>query len=129
MSGVNKVIILGRLGQDPKRYGTALKFSVATSEKWKDKESGELKEVTTWHNITVFGKLADLCESYLQKGREVFVEGKLQTEKYEKDGKTQYSTSIIANTVQFLGKVEQAKTDGDFDFGSEPSFNNSEIPF
>jgi single-strand DNA-binding protein len=110
MSGVNKAIILGRTGQDPKRSGPALKFSVATSEKWKDKH-GESQERTEWHNITVFGKLADICEQYVSKGSQVYVEGRIQTDKYEKDGVTKYSTSIIANTVQFIGKVSQANSD------------------
>jgi single-strand DNA-binding protein len=110
MAGINKAIILGRCGQDPKRSGPALKFSVATSEKWKDKQ-GESQERTEWHNITVFGKLADICEQYVSKGSQVYVEGRIQTDKYEKDGVTKYSTSIIANTVQFIGRVGQANSD------------------
>jgi single-strand DNA-binding protein len=117
MSGVNKAIILGRIGQEPKRSGPALKFSVATSEKWKDK-SGEAQERTEWHNVVVFGKLADLCEQYLKKGSQAFIEGRIQTDKYEKDGVTKYSTSIIANTVQFIGKVSQADSTTDSDFGN-----------
>lgn len=120
MSGVNKVIILGRVGQEPKKSGPALKFSVATSEKWKDK-SGESQERTEWHNIVVFGKLADICEQYLKKGSQVYVEGRIQTDKYEKDGVTKYSTSIIANTVQFIGKVSQNSDAGSSDFPPDDS--------
>ena len=108
MAGVNKAIIVGRLGRDPEiRYsqqGTAVvNFSIATSEEWYDKASGEKKERTQWHRIVVFGKIAESCGKYLAKGRQVYVEGRLQTSSYEKDGQTHYSTDIVANTVQFLG--------------------------
>ncbi len=108
MAGVNKVIIVGHLGQDPEvRYmpdGTAVaNFSVATSETWKDKNSGEKKERTEWHRIVVWRQLGELCGKYLSKGRQVYVEGKLQTRSWEKDGVTRYSTEIVATEVQFLG--------------------------
>jgi single-strand DNA-binding protein len=108
MSGVNKVIIVGRLGKDPEvRYtpdGTAVaKFSVATSEEWKDKGTGEKKERTEWHRVVAWRRLGEICGEYLAKGREVYVEGRLQTSSWEKDGVTRYSTEVIATTVQFLG--------------------------
>lgn len=108
MAGVNKAIIVGRLGRDPEiRYspqGMAIvKLAVATSETWTDKATGQRQEKTEWHRITVFGKQGENCERFLSKGREVYVEGRLQTSSYEKEGQTHYSTEIIANTVQFLG--------------------------
>jgi single-strand DNA-binding protein len=108
MSGVNKVILVGRLGQDPEiKYTTGgqavAKFSIATSESWNDK-SGQKQERTEWHRITVWGKLGELCGKYLAKGRQVYLEGRLQTRSYEdQQGQKKYSTEIVANTVQFLG--------------------------
>ena len=108
MAGINKAIVVGRLGRDPEiRYsqqGTAVvNFSVATSEEWYDKASGEKKERTQWHRIVVFGKLGENCEKFLSKGRQVYIEGRIQTSDYEKDGQKHYVTDIVANTVQFLG--------------------------
>jgi single-strand DNA-binding protein len=108
MAGINKAIIVGRLGRDPEiRYsqqGTAVvNFSVATSEEWFDKASGEKKDRTQWHRIVVFGKQGENCEKFLSKGRQVYIEGRIQTSDYEKDGQKHYVTDIVANTVQFLG--------------------------
>lgn len=102
MSDVNKAIIVGRLGRDPElRYTQAGKpvanLSVATSSKRNGEES------TEWHRVAVFGKTAENCNNYLSKGSQVYVEGKITTEKYEKDGITRYSTSILAWDVKFLG--------------------------
>jgi single-strand DNA-binding protein len=108
MSGVNKVILVGRLGLDPevKAVGpnqTVARLSVATSETWTDK-MGAKQEKTEWHRIVVWGKLAELCGQYLQKGRQVYVEGRLQTNQWEDNqGQKRYTTEIIANTIQFLG--------------------------
>ena len=105
---VNKVILVGRLGQNPEvRYtpsGAAVaNFSVATNESWTDK-SGQKQERTEWHRVVVWGKLAELCNNYLQKGRQVYLEGRLQTRQWQdKDGQTKYTTEIQAQTVQFLG--------------------------
>jgi single-strand DNA-binding protein len=104
---MNKVILVGRLGGDVElKYtndGTPVaNFSVATSEKYTDK-SGEKQEKTEWSRIVVWGKLAELCNQYLAKGRECLVEGKLATRSWEKDGVTHYTTEIVASTVQFLG--------------------------
>jgi single-strand DNA-binding protein len=108
MAGINKVILVGRLGQDPEvRYtadGTAVaNFSIATSDEWKDKESGEKKERTEWHRIVAWRRLGEICGEYLSKGRQVYVEGKLQTRSWEKDGVKRYTTEIVATDVQFLG--------------------------
>jgi single-strand DNA-binding protein len=108
VKGVNKAIILGNLGKDPEtRYmpdGKAVaNFSIATSESWKDKSTGQAQEKTEWHNITVYGKLAEICGEYLRKGSKVYVEGKLQTRKWQdKEGKDRYTTEIIANEMQML---------------------------
>ncbi len=139
MSGVNKVILVGRLGQNPevKAVGssTVCRLSVATSEKWK--KDGQEQERTEWSRVVVWGKLAEICGKHLAKGRQVYVEGKLQTRSWEKDGQKHYATEIVANTVQFLGSAggEKSSSDagGDYnfqDFGPEPAFNsNDEIPF
>jgi single-strand DNA-binding protein len=105
---VNKVILVGRLGQNPEvRYtpsGAAVaNFSIATSESWVDK-SGQKQERTEWHRIVVWGKTAENCNQYLSKGRQIYVEGRLQTRQWQdKDGQTKYTTEIQAQTVQFLG--------------------------
>lgn len=112
MAGINKVILVGRLGQDPEvRYmpdGTAVtNFSIATSDEWKDKQTGEKKERTEWHRIVAWRGLGEICGKYLSKGRQVYVEGKLQTRSWEKDGVTRYSTEIVATDVQFLGGMRE----------------------
>ncbi len=112
MAGINKVILVGRLGNDPEvRYtpnGSAVvRFSVATSEEWRDKNTGEKKERTEWHRVVAWDKLGERCAEYLAKGRQVYVEGRLQTRSYEdKEGVKRYSTEIVANDVQFLGGRE-----------------------
>lgn len=112
MAGINKAIIVGNLGQDPEiRYmqdGTAVTtFRIATSENWNDKQTGEKREKTEWHRIVAWGRLGEICGQYLSKGRQVYVEGKLQTRSWEQDGITRYMTEIVANTVQFLGNREE----------------------
>ncbi|HEX7339658.1 MAG TPA: single-stranded DNA-binding protein [Rhodanobacteraceae bacterium] len=107
--GVNKVIIVGNLGADPDiRYtgsGAAIcTLSVATTEAWMDKQSGQKQERTEWHRVKVFGKLAEICKEYLHKGSQVYVEGSLRTSKYQgKDGSDRYSTDIVARDMQMLG--------------------------
>jgi single-strand DNA-binding protein len=108
MAGINKVILVGRLGQDPEvRYtqnGDAVcNFSLATSDTWKDKTSGEKREKTEWHRVVVWGKLAEICGEYLAKGRQVYVEGKLQTRKWEKDGVDHYTTEVL---IDFKGSMQ-----------------------
>lgn len=105
---VNKVILVGRLGQNPEvRYtpsGSAVgNFSVATSDAWTDK-AGQKQEKTEWHRVVVWGKIAETCGQYLTKGRQVYIEGRLQTRQWQdKDGQTKYTTEVQAQTVQFLG--------------------------
>jgi single-strand DNA-binding protein len=108
MAGINKVILVGNLGRDPEisytQAGTAVaRFSIATSRQWTDKQSGERREETEWHRIVAFARLAEICGEYLSKGRQVYIEGRLQTSSWEKDGITRYSTDIIAETMQMLG--------------------------
>jgi single-strand DNA-binding protein len=147
MAGVNKVIIVGRLGKDPEvrtvgNGGTVAQLTVATSENWVDKE-GHKQERTEWHRVVAWGKLAEICGKHLSKGRQVYVEGRLQTRSWEdQQGQKKYSTEIVASTVQFLGAAgersessSRSSHDNDFgggaqDFGPEPSFDSSEeIPF
>lgn len=139
MSGVNKVILVGRLGQDPevKTISSGQQvatINIATSENWVGKD-GQRQEKTEWHRVVAWGKLADLCGKYLAKGRQVYVEGRLQTRQWEdQQGNKRYTTEIVANTVQFLGQgpARSAETTNESaqDFGPEPSFEQEdEIPF
>ncbi len=110
--GINKVILVGNLGRDPEIRYTAdgrpiANFSIATSESWTDKGSGERREKTEWHRVVVFGKLAEICGQYLSKGRQVYIEGKLQTRKWQgQDGQDRYTTEVVVDingTMQMLG--------------------------
>jgi len=151
---VNKVIILGRLGQDPElKYtpgGMAVcNFTLATSESWADK-AGQKQERTEWHRIVVWGKLAELCNQYLSKGRQAFVEGTLQTRSWDdKSGQKRYTTEINAKTVQFIGGASAdagprvAKDGGgasaptydssmmnqEYDISTDTNFTSDDIPF
>src|ERR1700730_9734118 len=108
MSGVNKVIIVGRLGADPELKTvtggqSVARLSLATSENWTDKQ-GQKQERTEWHKVVVWGKLAELCGKYLTKGRQAYIEVRLQTRSWEHpQGQKRYATEVVANTVQFLG--------------------------
>ena len=130
MASVNKVIIVGNLGRDPEtRYmpnGEAVtNVAVATTESWKDKSSGEKKELTEWHRITFYRKLAEIAGQYLKKGSQVYVEGRLQTRKWtDKDGVERYTTEIIADTMQMLGSRQGmggGSASMDDDYSSAPS--------
>lgn len=116
MSGYQQITIIGRLSRDPECAGDGnskrCKLSVPTSRKYNDK-SGQAVEKTEWHNVTVWGKLADLCEQYLAKGRLVCVVGEVETSEYERDGVKHRRHEIRANTVQFLDKGNTAQADGD----------------
>jgi single-strand DNA-binding protein len=129
---VNKVILLGRLGQDPElKYtpsGAAVcNFSLATSESWSDK-NGQKQERTEWHRVVVWGKLAELCNQYLSKGRQAYIEGKLQTRSWDgKDGTKRYTTEVSALTVQFIGGqvgAGRASEGQGMPQASEPSYDN-----
>lgn len=149
---VNKVILLGRLGQDPELKYTpggspVCNFSLATTESWTDK-SGQKQEKTEWHRVVVWGKLAELCKQYLAKGRQVFVEGSLQTRSWDdKDGQKRYTTEINARSIQFLGGQATAGSrdqsygmnqdsgsssftgSQEYEISSDASFTADDIPF
>lgn len=139
MSDLNKVMIIGRLGRDPEtRYmpsGKAVtNFSVATSERWK--KDGEKQERTEWHNVVAFDKLAEICAEYLRKGSQVYVEGKLQTRKWQdKEGKDRYSTEVIIHELQMLGgRPQQDRSPREPQRDPEPAGDDSagfddDIPF
>ena len=107
--GINKVILVGNLGADPEtRYmpsgGAVTNLSIATSESWKDKQSGEQKERTEWHKVAMFNRLAEIAAEYLRKGSQVYIEGKLRTRKWQdRDGNDRYTTEVIADEMQMLG--------------------------
>lgn len=114
MSDLNRAMIIGRMGRDPEiRYtqdGRAVaNFTLATTDKWRDKSSGEMRERTEWHRVVAFGRLGEICGEYLSKGKQVFIEGRLRTRSWEKDGITRYTTEIEASGMQMLG----AKGPGD----------------
>ena len=107
--GINKVILVGNLGQDPDTKAmpsgmTVCNLRIATSESWKDKQSGEMKEQTEWHSVAMFGRLAEIAGEYLRKGSQVYIEGRLRTRKWQdKNGNDRYTTEIVANEMQMLG--------------------------
>jgi single-strand DNA-binding protein len=125
--GVNKVILIGNLGKDPEvKYlpsGSAVvNTTLATSEQWKDKESGEKKERTEWHNIVFFGKVAEIAGEYLRKGSQVYVEGSLRTRKWQdKEGKDRYTTEIVVSDMQMLGSRGAATASYDEEPAARPA--------
>jgi single-strand DNA-binding protein len=130
---INKVILVGNLGRDPEiRYtpsGMAVaNFSIATTDRWKDKASGEMKERTEWHRIVAWGRLGEICGEYLSKGRQVYIEGRLQTRSWEKDGITRYTTEVVANEMKMLGNRGDgggAKSQGG---GGTPEYEGPPLP-
>jgi len=126
MASVNKVILVGNLGRDPEvRFmpnGEAVcNFSIATTDSWKDK-SGAKQERTEWHNIVMYRKLAEIAGEYLKKGRPVYVEGRLQTRKWQtKEGQDRYTTEIIADQMQMLGGRESGSSNTSYDGGMDQS--------
>tara|TARA_B100000575_G_C22988776_1_gene570231 strand:+ start:416 stop:853 length:438 start_codon:yes stop_codon:yes gene_type:complete len=120
-SGVNKVILVGNLGQKPEMRYTKdqqpiANFSIATSESWKDKSSGDMMERTEWHNITFFGRIAEVVERYLDKGSKVYVEGRLQTDKWEdENGNKRSATKIIGSNMQMLDSKGGSQSNESFD--------------
>ena len=139
MAGINKAIIIGNLGRDPElKYlsdGTAVaSFSVATSETWKDKTTGEKKENTEWHRVQCWRKLAEICGEYLKKGSQVYIEGRLQTRSWEdKSGEKKYTTEIVASTMQMLGSKGEGGGSGRPplpDAAPEgPDYGSDDVPF
>jgi len=139
MASVNKVILVGNLGRDPElRYttsGTAVaNFTMATTDRWTD-PSGEKKERTEWHRIVVWGKQAEICGEYLRKGRQVYVEGSLQTREWtDREGQKRYTTEVRAMRVQMLGRAQDraesvAAGGGEQVAEPERSFDEDDIPF
>ncbi len=127
--GVNKVILVGNLGQDPEtRYlpsgGAVTNISIATSEAWKDKQTGEPQERTEWHRVALFNRLAEIAGEYLRKGSKVYIEGSLRTRKWQdQNGQDRYTTEIIANELQMLDSRGQ----GDSNFSPPPRNNNQNV--
>jgi len=128
---VNKVILLGRLGKDPEiRYTTGGKavasFSLATSEAWKD-DKGDKKQKTEWHNVVIWGKLAEIVEKYVKKGHQIYLEGKIQTRSWEdKEGNKRYTTEIVGNNIVMLEKKGNASESAQ---GDPLPNDDDDIPF
>ena len=142
MKGINKAIIIGNLGADPEvRYtpsNTAVcNITVATSEQWKDKQTGERQEKTEWHRIVMFNRLAEIAGEYLKKGSKVYIEGRLQTRKWQgQDGQDRYTTEIVANEMQMLdsrsGNTQSGAGNTQSGAGNAQGgddFDDSSIPF
>lgn len=123
MSGVNKVILIGRLGKDPEvrnldNGAVVANFSIATSESYKDRTTGEKKEITEWHNIVLWRGLAEIAQKYLRKGDMVYIEGKLRTRSWEKDGVTRYTTEIVADNMNMLSPKSGAGAGSGADYSA-----------
>lgn len=135
--GVNKVILVGNLGQDPEiRYmpngGAVANISIATSETWKDKQTGEQKERTEWHRVVIFGKLAEIAGEYLRKGSQVYIEAQLQTRKWQdQSGQDRYTTEVVVNiggTMQLLGSRNNTSSNEQQQNWGQSANNNSSTP-
>lgn len=134
MASVNKVIIVGNIGRDPEtRYmpsGDAVtNISVATSDRYKDKQTGEMKETTEWHRVAFFGKLAEIAGQYLKKGSQVYVEGRLRTRKWaDASGQEKYSTEIVADSMQMLGSKMSSGGEGGESYSRSKSSESNAAP-
>ncbi len=144
-SGINKVILVGNLGQDPEVKYTAggaavTTLSLATSESWKDKDTGQDQEKTEWHRVVLWRRLAEIAGEYLKKGSKVYIEGQLQTRKWEQDGQTRYTTEVVGRDMQFLDSRGNTSSDNsstyedvDQDMGSQnlpdSGITDDDIPF
>jgi len=134
-SGVNKAIIVGNLGDDPKtsvlpQGGAVTNLSVATSESWKDKQTGEMKERTEWHKVVMFNRLAEVAGELLSKGSKVYIEGKIQTRKWkDQSGQDRYTTEIVANQMQMLDSKESKRQAQPQPQQSNGDFDSEDIPF
>jgi single-strand DNA-binding protein len=129
MASVNKAILIGNLGRDPElRYtpsGAAVcTFSIATTEKWRDKQTNEMKESTNWHNIVLWGKQAETAKQYLTKGSPVYIEGRIQTRSWDDNGVKKYITEIVGQRLQFLGR-RGAEPSGDSDAPPPPEADSA----
>ncbi len=129
MSGVNKVILVGRLGKDPEvrtleSGAVVASFSLATTETYKDKTTGERKEITEWHNISLWRGLAEVAGKYLHKGDQVYIEGKLRTRSWEKDNITRYTTEILGDNMTLLGS-KPGGSGGNQEYSSPPKTQSS----
>ena len=138
--GVNKVILIGNIGGEPKNMTTpngsaVCNFSLATSETWKDKQTGAAQERTEWHRVVIFGKLAEIAATYLKKGSKLYVEGKLRTRKWNDGGIERWMTEVVADEFQMLdGKQQQSRgenTDTDYSeqMQNQPPEFDDDIPF
>lgn len=130
MAGVNKVILVGRLGRDPEvrhlESGAAVaSFSIATSETYKDRTTGEKRESTEWHNIVLWRGLAEIAEKYLKKGDQVYIEGKLRTRSWEKDNITRYTTEIVGDNMNMLGSGSQSSSGSPVPMPTEEDLSSS----
>lgn len=135
MPSLNRATLIGYLGKDPEvKYlpsgTTVANFSLATTEKWQDQQSGTWQEKTEWHNIVAFGRIAEICSEYVQKGNLVYLEGKIQTRTWEdKNGVKRQTTSIVVNMIKNLsGKPKSDEGQGDLPGGLPPG-DNSDVPF
>ena len=142
-SGINKVILVGNLGQDPEIKYTAggaavTTLSLATSESWKDKDTGNDQEKTEWHRVVLWRRLAEIAGEYLKKGSKVYIEGQLQTRKWEQDGQTRYTTEVIGRDMQFLDSRGSSSDNSSYenssqDMGSQDlpdsGITDDDIPF
>ena len=130
MAGVNKVIILGNLGADPELRSspsgvTSCRLSIATSMNWTDKGSGEKKEKTEWHRVVFFGRSAEVIDQYLKKGQQLYIEGRLQTSKYEKDGIERFSTDIIGESFNFISGSGSSSSNNSNQFANDMNQDTS----
>jgi single-strand DNA-binding protein len=135
MSGVNKAILVGRLGKDPEvrtleNGATVARFTMATSETYKDKTTGERKELTEWHNIVLWRGLADIAAKYLHKGDQVYIEGKIRSRSWEKEGVTRYTTEIVGDELTMLGSRPGGPSPGTQEYAprTSPQPNDTAAP-
>jgi len=131
-SGINKVILVGNLGQDPEIKYTAggaavTTLSLATSESWKDKDTGTDQEKTEWHRVVLWRRLAEIAGEYLKKGSKVYIEGQLQTRKWEQDGQTRYTTEVIGRDMQFLDSRGSSSDNSSYE-NSNQEMGSQDLP-
>jgi single-strand DNA-binding protein len=133
MSGVNKVILIGRLGRDPEVRSldsgvTVANFTLATTEVYRDRTSGERKETTEWHNVVLWRNLAEIAQKYLHKGDMVYIEGKLRTRSWEKDGVTRYTTEVVADNMTLLSPRNSSGSGNESSASAKPAPDITQLP-